>query len=252
MFCLSGFSVCMNGTFISVNSPKIPAEFDSCPQALQRSNGQWCRSALFLGQGSEALSEVHPMWDELPKPFIFPNPSLGKLNCVLCLLKVINMFFLVQKALCLLLSSLVFCFKQWCFLSRVCLFQTIRIYPGKKLIACFLEAEAPTLFSLNLWNLAGKNTSRTREKHFLLYEILFSFGWDVNLLISLFSTLFLSETLAVCQNINGVAWHTVPLWAWQVALAGTWASQGTLREDLCCTGLVMQYCLLDSCKWTKK
>lgn len=104
---------------------------------------------------------------------------------------------------------------------------------------------------MSLWNLARKNTSRIREKHLLLYEILFSFGWDVNSLISFFSPGFLSESLAVCQNINGAAWHTVPLSTRQVALTGTWAPQGTLRKDLGCAGLVMQHCLTDSSRWTK-
>lgn len=170
------------------------------------------------------------MWDELSKPFIFPNPSVEKLNCVLCLLRVINMFLLVQKALCLLLSSLIFCFKQWCFLSRVCLFQIIRIYPGKRLIACFSEAEAPTLFSLSLWNLAGKNTSRTREKALLTLWNSVQFWLRCKLLISLFSTRFLSEMLAVCQNRNGVAWHTVPLWGMTGGTARDMGSSGNTEK----------------------
>lgn len=204
MFSSSGFSVRRNRTLISASSPKSRPDADSCPQALQRSNGQWCKSTHFWERDQKLWVKCIPCEMSFPNLSSVQYPSLEKLNCMLCLLRIINMFFLVQKSLCLLLSTLIFWFKPWCFLSRVCLFQLIRIYPGKRLMPCFLEVEAPMSFSMCLWNLAGKNTSRSREEHFFLYATLFSFGWDVNLLISLFSTLFLGETLAVCQNIHGI------------------------------------------------
>lgn len=40
----------------------------------------------------------------------------------------------------------------------------------------FLATEGPMLFSVTSWNLAGKKISRSREKHLLLYEILFHSG----------------------------------------------------------------------------
>lgn len=117
------------------------------------------------------------MSDELSKLFIYAVSQFEKVEqcavlaknykCVLpgtkgFMFAVIQSHFLVQ--------AMIF------FLSSVCLVQIIRVYPGKKLIPCFLEDGASMLFSMSLWNLAGKNTSRNGEKCLLLYEILFSFG----------------------------------------------------------------------------